>query len=356
MTLKKLSFNIQPLSNDLNDALKFEIDHKTKPLGSLGQLERIAYQLGRIQQSTRLKLSEPTVVLVGADHGICAQGVSPCPQELTWQQMKNFAKKGGGIGLFANLYQLDMLAIDAGVDYTFSKEDNVEDYKVRNGTRDFSVEPAMTINECLQAMQNGADIVTKLHKKGCNVIAFGEMGIGNTSPASIIMSQLCNVALEKCVGAGSGLDNNGVLHKLNVLQNAVKKHGNFESPLQTLACYGGLEIATICGGILQAATLKMLYINDGFIITSALLVAHAMHPEVLDYTIFSHQSNEGGHKQMIAHMNGEPILNLDLRLGEGTGAAMAYPIIQGAVEMMNKMTTFAEANVTDTTKKGITVL
>jgi len=205
-------------------------------------------------------------------------------------------------------------------------------------------------------MQNGAAIVTKLHKKGCNVIAFGEMGIGNTSPSSILMSQFCNVPLEECVGAGSGLDKAGVLQKLKVLQNAVKKHGCFESPLYTLACYGGLEIATICGGILQAATLKMLYINDGFIITSALLVAHAMYPEVLDYTIFSHQSNEGGHKKMISHMNGEPILNLDLRLGEGTGAAMAYPIIQGAVEMMNKMTTFTEANVTDTTKKGITVL
>ncbi|PCH77193.1 MAG: nicotinate-nucleotide--dimethylbenzimidazole phosphoribosyltransferase [Flavobacteriaceae bacterium] len=356
MALAPLTFNIQALSNNLNEALKFEIDHKTKPLGSLGQLERIAYQLGRIQQSVQLKLSKPTVVLVGADHGICAQGVSPCPQELTWQQMKNFAKRGGGIGLFSNLYKLDMLTIDAGVAYDFSPEDGVEDYKVRNGSRDFSKEPAMTTVECQQAMQNGADIVTKLHSKGCNVIAFGEMGIGNTSPASIIMSQLCNIPLEACVGAGSGLDSQGIQHKLNVLKGAIKKHGTFKNPIETLACYGGLEIATICGGILQAATLKMLYINDGFIITSALLVAHAMYPEVLEYTIFSHQSNEGGHKQMIEHMNGEPILNLDLRLGEGTGAAMAYPIIQGAVEMMNKMTTFTQAKVTDTTKKGITVL
>lgn len=351
-----LTFNIQPLPNDLNEALKFEIDHKTKPLGSLGQLERIAYQLGRIQQSTHLKLSNPTVVLVGADHGICAQGVSPCPQKLTWQQMKNFAKKGGGIGLFANLYKLDMLTIDAGVDYQFSEKDLVEDYKVRNGSRDFSIEPAMTLEECEQAIKNGGTIVTKLYKKGCNVIAFGEMGIGNTSPASVLMSQLCNIPLVDCVGAGSGLDSKGIQHKLTVLKNALKKHGTFKDPFQTLACYGGLEIATICGGILKAAELKMLYINDGFIITSALLVAHAMYPEVLDYTIFSHQSNEGGHKQMIAHMHGEPILNLDLRLGEGTGAAMAFPIIQGAVEMMNKMTTFTQANVTDTTKKGIKVL
>ncbi|PCI00339.1 MAG: nicotinate-nucleotide--dimethylbenzimidazole phosphoribosyltransferase [Flavobacteriaceae bacterium] len=356
MALEKLTFNIQPLSNDLNEALKFEINHKTKPLGSLGQLERIAYQLGRIQQSVQLRLSKPTVVLVGADHGICAQGVSPCPQELTWQQMKNFAKKGGGIGLFANLYKLDMLTIDAGVDYHFSKEDKVEDYKIRNGSRDFSIEPAMTTVECRQAMENGAAIVSKLYNKGCNVIAFGEMGIGNTSPASVLMSQLCNIPLDACVGAGSGLDATGIQHKLKVLNAAISKHGTFEDPFHTLACYGGLEIATICGGILKAAELKMLYINDGFIITSALLVAHAMYPEVLDYTIFSHQSNEGGHKHMISYMKGEPILNLDLRLGEGTGAAMAYPIIQGAVEMMNKMTTFTQANVTDTTKKGITVL
>lgn len=356
MALDQLQFNIEPLSNALNNALKFEIDHKTKPLGSLGQLERIAYQLGRIQQNLTLSLNKPTVVLVGADHGICAQGVSPCPQELTWQQMKNFAKKGGGIGLFANLYHLDMLTVDAGVAYDFSEDDGVLNYKVRKGTRDFSMEPAMTIKECSEAIKNGAAIVSKLYNDGCNVIAFGEMGIGNTSPASILMSQLCDITLEECVGAGSGLDSNGIQHKLNVLQNAVKKHGSFEDPFHTLACYGGLEIATICGGILRAAELKMLFINDGFIITSALLVAHAMYPEVLNYTIFSHQSNEGGHKHMIDYMKGEPILNLDLRLGEGTGAAMAYPIIQGAVEMMNKMTTFTEANVTDTTKKGITVL
>ncbi len=356
MVLEHLQFNIQALSDNLNSALKFEIDHKTKPLGSLGQLEQIAYQLGRIQQSLKLSLNKPTVVLVGADHGICAQGVSPCPQELTWQQMKNFAKKGGGIGLFANLYKLDMLAVDAGVAYDFSKEDGVLDYKVRKGTRDFSKEPAMTIEECNRAIKNGSDIVSDLYNKGCNVIAFGEMGIGNTSPASILMSQLCDIPLEECVGAGSGLDPKGIQHKLNILKKAVKKHGNFKDPFHTLACYGGLEIATICGGILKAAALKMLYINDGFIITSALLVAHAMYPEVLNYTIFSHQSNEGGHKHMIQYMKGQPILNLDLRLGEGTGAAMAYPIIQGAVEMMNKMTTFTEANVTDTTKKGITIL
>lgn len=356
MAFTPLTYTIEPLSNDLNEALKFEIDHKTKPLGSLGQLERIAYQLGRIQQSTKLKLTNPTVVLVGADHGICAQGVSPCPQELTWQQMKNFGKKGGGIGLFSKLYKLEMLTIDAGVDYQFSEKDGIEDYKVRNGCRDFSVEPAMTMEECQQAMKNGATIVSKLHKKGCNVIAFGEMGIGNTSPASVLMSQLCDIPIEKCVGAGSGLDSEGIQHKLKVLKGALKKHGTFKTAFETLACYGGLEIATICGGILQAASLKMLYINDGFIITSALLAAHAMYPEVLEYTIFSHQSNEGGHQQMITFMKGEPILNLDLRLGEGTGAAMAYPIIQGAVEMMNKMTTFEQANVTDTTKKGITVL
>lgn len=353
---KPICFDIKPLSDEFNEALKHKIDHKTKPLGSLGQLERIAYQIGRIQNTLTPKLQKPTVVVVGADHGICAEGVSPCPIELTWQQMYNFASGGGGIGLFARHTGMNTIVVDAGAIHDFTEESGVLDYKVRKGTRNFLHEPAMTLEECWQAIHNGAQVVTDLHKDGCNVIAFGEMGIGNTSPASVLMSLICELPMEVCVGPGSGLDNAGVKQKCNVLTQAVKNHGKPNSPVEMLATYGGLEIATIVGGMLKAAELGMLIINDGFIITSALLVAQTIDERILDYVLFSHKSKEGGHAAMVDFMKGEPILDLDLRLGEGTGAALAYPVVTGAVEMLNTMTSFEEAGVTDTTGKGIRVI
>ncbi|MCL3782083.1 nicotinate-nucleotide--dimethylbenzimidazole phosphoribosyltransferase [Prolixibacteraceae bacterium JC049] len=351
-----MKFTIQPLSNALNDALKYKIDQKTKPLGSLGQLERIAYQIGRIQNNLTPRLENPAVVVVGADHGICAEGVSPCPTEVTWQQMYNFAADGGGISLFAKHAGMKTVVVDAGVDHDFPADSGIVDCKVRKGTRNFLKEPAMTLAECEKAMANGAEIVTQLHENGTNVVAFGEMGIGNTSPASVLMSLICGMPMETCVGPGSGLDDEGVRNKCRVLSEAVANHGKLENPLEILATYGGLEIATIVGGMLKAAELKMLILNDGFIITSALLVAQAMHKEVLDYTIFSHKSKEGGHTLMVEYMNGEPVLDLDLRLGEGTGAALAYPVVTAAVEMLNNMTSFEEASITDTTDNGIRVI
>ena len=349
-------FTIETLSHDLDEEIKYKIDHKTKPLGSLGQLEKIAFQVARIQQTLTPRLTNPTIVLVGADHGICAEGVSPCPQEITWQQMINFSKGGGGIGLFCNQYNINLKVVDAGVNYAFSSEENILNYKFLNGTRNFLHEPALTRAECEQAMANGAEIVRILHSDGCNVIGFGEMGIGNTSPASILMSIICNIPLADCVGPGSGHDVQGVSKKLLTLSEAIKNNGVHEDPVDLLACYGGLEIATIVGGMLQAAALKMLVLNDGFIITSALLVAQQISPAMLEYVIFSHHSKEGGHAMMIDYMKGEPVLNLDLRLGEGTGAALAYPIIEGAISMLNDMTSFEEAKITDTTGKGQRIL
>ncbi len=352
----EIQFNIPELSNQLDEAIKHKINNKTKPLGSLGHLEKIAFQIARIQETLQPQLSNPHIVLVGADHGICAEGVSPCPQELTWQQMHNFAKGGGGIGLFSKQYGLKLSVLDAGTDYDFASDSNVIDVKVRKSTRNFAIQPAMTKAECVQAIQNGANFVKKLHADGCNVLGFGEMGIGNTSPASIIMSIICNVPIAECVGPGSGLDHPGVQNKARVLAKAMELHGKPSDPLEILCCYGGLEIATIAGGMLQAAALKMLILNDGFIITSALLIAQAMNNRVLDYVIHSHQSNEGGHQKMMQFFKAEPVLNLDLRLGEGTGAALAYPIIEGAVAMLNHMTSFEEAEVTNTTGKGIKIL
>ncbi len=355
MTSEEL-FLIPDISSKLDDAIKEKINQKTKPLGSLGTLEKLAFQIARIQETLTPSLNKPHIVLAGADHGICAESVSPCPQELTWQQMENFSRGGGGIGLLSQQYGLSLSVLDAGVDYDFPPSTNIIHAKVMYGTRNFATQPAMTMDECRLAMKNGADHVTHLHNEGCNIIGFGEMGIGNTSPASVLMSILCNIPVKDCVGPGSGLDKNGVSHKARVLQKAIELHGKPSDPIELLACYGGLEIATIVGGMLQAATLKMIILNDGFIITSALLVAQAINKKVLEYVIHSHQSNEGGHKHMMKFLNADPVLNLDLRLGEGTGAALAYPIIEGAVAMINKMTSFDKAGVTNTTSKGITIL
>ncbi|MCW3789446.1 nicotinate-nucleotide--dimethylbenzimidazole phosphoribosyltransferase [Plebeiibacterium sediminum] len=351
-----IDFNIKPLSNELDSEIKYKIDHKTKPLGSLGLLEKIAYQICRIQETTTPELSNPHIVLVGSDHAICEEGVSPCPQEITWQQMLNFANGGGGIGLFSNVYNMKLKVVDAGVNYNFSGIDNIVDAKIKNGSGNFLQSSAMTLEECNNAIANGAKIVSELHQQGCNVVGFGEMGIGNTSPASVLMHLFCNIPLEKCVGAGSGLDKNGVSKKLETLQKAVDNHPNLTDPIEILAQFGGLEIATIAGGMLKAAELKMLILNDGFIITSALLAAQAINSNVMDYVIHSHHSKEGGHALMMEYFKAEPVLNLDLRLGEGTGAAIAYPIIQGAVAMINNMTSFEEAEITDTTDQGIRVL
>ncbi len=351
-----IEFKIEPLSNDLNEAIKYKIDHKTKPLGSLGQLEKIAYQICRIQNTTTPKLSNPYIVLVGSDHDICDEGVSPNPQEITWQQMINFSKGGGGIGLFSSFYNMNLKIVDAGVNYDFNGMENITDAKIKNGSGNFLKNAAMTKEECIKAMENGAKIVSEIHSQGSNVVGFGEMGIGNTSPASVLMHLFCNIPLEKCVGPGSGLDENGVSNKCKILQEAVSKHPEIENPIDILAQFGGLEIATIAGGMLKAAELKMLILNDGFIITSALIAAHAINPNIIEYVIHSHHSKEGGHALMMEFFKADPILNLDLRLGEGTGAAIAYPIIQGAVAMINNMTSFTEAKITDTTDTGVSVL
>ncbi|WP_075589719.1 nicotinate-nucleotide--dimethylbenzimidazole phosphoribosyltransferase [Labilibacter marinus] len=350
------NFNIVPLSNELNEKIKHKLDNKTKPLGSLGQLEKIAYQICRIQETTSPKLAKPHIVVVGADHGICEEGVNPNPQEITWQQMINFSKQGGGIGLFSSFYNIETTIVDAGVNYDLSTYDSIVNCKVKNGSGNFAKEPAMTTEECNKAIENGAKLVRNLHEKGCNVIGFGEMGIGNTSPASILMSLYCNIPLDKCVGPGSGHNAEGVKKKLATLEKAVSTKPDIADPFEILAYFGGLEIATIAGGMLQAAELKMLILNDGFIITSALLAAQAINPTIMEYVIHSHHSKEGGHALMMEYLQADPVLNLDLRLGEGTGAAIAYPIIEGAIKMINDMTSFDEAGITDTTDTGTSVV
>lgn len=346
---------IPNLHNELKEALQNKIDQKAKPVGSLGQMEEIALQAGLIQGTLSPQLNKPVMLTVASDHHICDEGVSPCPVEITWQQCLNFMNGGGGIGLFSREYGFDLYVVDAGVNFDFKPHPKLIDAKVRKGTRNFLHEPAMTNEECLQALENGRRIVAGLSEKGTNVVGFGEMGIGNTSPASALLSVFTGLDITSCVGPGAGLNKEGVSHKTKVLEQAIARHGISADPVVNLARFGGLEIATIAGGMLEAAKRQMMIITDGFITTSALVVAHAINPVVVDYAFFSHQSYEQGHKKMIDHLGGKAILDLGFRLGEGTGAAVAYSVIKGSVALLNKMTSFEEAAVYNTANDGIRV-
>ncbi len=341
--------NIQPLGDALKQELIHKIDNKAKPIGSLGKLEKLAVQVGQIQQTMNPELKNPVMLTIAADHGVTAEGVSPCPVEITWQQCLNFMRGGGGVNMFSQLFNFDFYVVDAGVDFDFEPHERLIDAKIRKGTRNFLYEPAMTIEECKAALQKGREIVHRFAEKGSNVIGFGEMGIGNTSPASILLSIFANLPIEKCTGPGAGLDDKGVANKVDVLRRSIEKHGISEDPIELLATYGGLEVAMIAGGMLGAAEKRMIVLVDGFIATAALIAAHAINPNVTDYCIFSHHSKEWAHTKMLEHLNAEAILNLELRLGEGTGAALAYPIVQAAVKFLNDMCSFDEAQVHNTT-------
>lgn len=343
-----MNIEIPRIASQLKEQLQHTLDNKAKPVGSLGKLEEMALRIGQIQHTLTPQLNKPVMLVVASDHEVTDEGVSACPIELTWQQVKNFLQGGGGIGLFSKVYEMDLWVADAGVKYNFESHPKLFDVKVRKGSRNMLHEPAMTMDECLQAITNGQNIVDDFYDAGTNVIGFGEMGIGNTTPASALLSIFANIPVLESVGPGAGLNADGVNHKANVISQAMKKHGISDDPIENLARYGGLEIATLCGAMLQAAKHKMVIISDGFITTSALLVAHAINPAVLDYVFFSHKSQEQGHHKMIAHLNGDAILDLGLRLGEGTGAAIAYSVIKGAVAILSNMTSFDEGEVTNT--------
>lgn len=341
-------FVIPEIDVDLVAELQHKLDNKAKPVGSLGVMERLALQVGLIQNTLSPELKNPVMLTVAADHGITAEGVSACPVEITWQQVHNFLQGGGGIGLLSRIYGMDLWVVDAGVNYQFEPQPKLIDAKVAYGSENFRHQPAMSIENCMKAFNNGREIVRKFADEGSNVIGFGEMGIGNTTPASALMSVICNLPVEECVGPGAGLNSEGVQHKAKVIREAIDKHGISDSPFENLARFGGYEIATIAGGMIEAACQRMVILVDGFITTSALLVAKEINSKVLDYCIFSHESNEQGHRKMLKHLNASAVLKLGLRLGEGTGAAIAYSVLKGAVAVLSEMTSFEEAQVHNT--------
>ena len=340
---------IQAVSKDLQTALQEKIDFKTKPLGALGSLEKIALQIGLIQNTMTPVLSKPAIMVFAGDHGIAKSNkVSPYPQEVTQQMVLNFLNGGAAINVFSKQNKINLKIIDAGVNTDFDASNTLIDAKIAKGTNDYSIGKAMKLEQCMAALQKGKELVRKLYSEGTNIVGFGEMGIGNTSSASLLMSYFTNTPLKDCVGRGTGLDDEGLLTKITTLQQVYDLHiATIKTPLDALTCFGGFEIVMLCGAMLEAATLKMTLLIDGFIVTAALLTAHALAPNILEYCVFSHTSGEQGHKKMLSYLKTEPLLNLGLRLGEGTGCAVAYPIVEASINFLNHMATFKSANVSE---------
>lgn len=341
-----MTFHINRPDEKIIPVLKDKIDNLTKPKGSLGTLEELALQIGWIQQSLSPTLTQPHNILFAADHGIVEEGVSKSPKEITWQQMLHFVEGGAGVNFLSNQHGFTLDLVDAGVDYDFPVEKGIIDKKVARGTRNYLHEAAMSEEEMDLCLQRGAEVVEMVHAQGCNVVSFGEMGIANTSSSSLWMHLFTGISLEKCVGAGSGLDNAGVTHKFNILQQAVNNYKGDGSAHDIIRYFGGLEMVMAIGGMLRAAELGMVIIIDGFIMTNCLLAASKLYPNVLPYAIYGHLGDEVGHRLVLEHMGAKPLLQLNLRLGEGTGAICAYPILVSAVNMINEMDSFHKASVT----------
>ena len=342
------NYSIAPLNNALKSALQHKIDHKTKPLGALGRLEDLALQIGLIQNSLTPQLNKPTMLVFAGDHGIATSGVSPYPQAVTAQMVLNFLNGGAAINVFAKQNNMTLRVIDAGVNHQFKAHPNLINAKIANGTANFLHEAALTQAQCEQALTLGASMAVKEIEAGCNVLGFGEMGIANTSSASCLMSILCDLPIEECVGRGTGLDDAGMVHKTAILKKAIEYHAiNAQNTLQVLATFGGFEIAMMAGAMLGAAEQKVVLLIDGFIASSALLVASKLQPNILQYCVFAHCSGEAGHRQLLNYLGATPLLDLGLRLGEGTGAALALPLLQAAVNFLNDMASFESAGVSE---------
>ena len=328
----------------LSHTLANAINNKTKPLGSLGRLESLAAQLGLIQRSTQVRIEQPAILVFAADHGVVAEGISAFPQDVTWQMVENFLADGAAINVFARQNGCALHVIDAGVNHDFGARAGLVHRKVANGTRNFAQEPAMSAQECATAFEHGMALVRDLPG---TVIGFGEMGIGNTTAAAALMHKLTGEPVVRCVGAGTGLPPEGIRHKAQVVAAAVGRHTRAASPLEVLATFGGFEIAMMTGAMLQAAHMRKILLIDGFIVTSALLVASRLQPGILDYCVFAHCSGEQGHALLLEQLGARPLLDLGLRLGEGTGSALALPLLHAAANFLNQMATFSSAQVSE---------
>lgn len=339
----------------LEKELRNKIDQKTKPPGALGRLEEIALQIGTIQRTLTPQINKPHIVVFAGDHGIAKTGlVNPYPQEVTAQMVLNFLKGGAAINVFCRQNKIELTVVDAGVNYQWNENlaaPNFIQSKIGFGTRNYLEEKAMTNAEAIRCIDEGKNIVAGIAATGCNTIGFGEMGIGNSSAAALLMSAVLHLPVEDCLGRGTGVNKDQLATKTKTLQQVADKHQQTvksnPDPLSALACYGGFEIAMMTGAYIQAKKEELVVIVDGFISTASLLLATMIDPSILSNCVFAHTSGEQGHKKMLKFLHVKPLLNLGLRLGEGTGAALAIPLLQSAVAFLNEMASFSNSGVSD---------
>ena len=344
--MSQKTFQLPPIDSTadavLAATLKHKIDHKTKPLGALGQLESLALQLGLIQRSDSLELDQPQLLVFAADHGVAAEGVSAFPQAVTMQMVANMLAGGAAINVLARQHGFALHVVDAGVASDLADHPQLIKRKIAHGTHNLATGPAMTAHQLHAALQAGSDVLASLPG---NLVAFGDMGIANTSPAALLLHRLAGVAVNDATGRGTGLTDPQLVHKQNVLTQAAALHQAAKEPLDVLAALGGFEIAMMTGAMLQAASERRVILVDGFIAGSAALAACRLAAAAKDYMVFCHRSAEHGHHLMLAHLNARPLLDLDMRLGEGTGALLAWPLVQSAALLMNQMASFESAGV-----------
>ena len=326
--------------------LQHRLDHKTKPLGSLGRIEALALQLGLILRTEQPVLMQPQMVVFAGDHGLAARGVSAYPSDVTWQMVDNFLAGGAAVSVLARQHGLALTVVDAGVRHDFAPLAGLLNRKIAPGTADALDGPAMSEAQCAQAVQAGRDVVRELPG---NALLLGEMGIGNTSSAALLLARLTGEPIERCIGRGTGLDDSGLARKLSVLAAVLEAHPGVEAPLLALAAFGGFEIAMMAGAVLQAVEEHRVVVVDGFITGAAVLVAQRLAEidggSIVEGCVFAHRSNEAGHALMLRALGVTPLLDLGLRLGEGSGAALAWPLIESAARLLCEMASFESAGV-----------
>jgi len=328
----------------LAQALQRRIDGKTKPQGSLGKLEALMLRLGLILGSETPQLQAPQLMVFAGDHGLATRGVSAYPSDVTWQMVENFLAGGAAVSVLARQHGLALTVVDAGVAHDFAPRPGLVIAKIAPGTADSSCGPAMSLDQCVTAIAAGKNL---LRQRPGNALLLGEMGIGNTSAAALLLARLEGLPVERCTGRGTGLDDAQLARKTAILAEVLSRHASATEPLAALAAFGGFEIAMMVGAVLQAALERRVIVVDGFITSSAVLVAAKLQPTVLERCVFAHCSNEAAHRRMLDAMQAEALLDLGLRLGEGSGAALAWPLLESACRILAEMASFASAGVSE---------
>lgn len=343
-----MSLNLPPVPDlhqpDLAAALRHKISRKTVPEGALGRMAALAERLGLILGTAEPHLSAPQLLVCAADHGIAARGVSAYPSDVTWQMVGNFLAGGALVSVLARQHGIAQTVVDCGVRHDFAPAPGLVIRKIAPGTQDSSQGPAMSAAQCAQALANGIELVKTLPG---NALLLGEMGIGNTSAASLLVARLGGIDVAEVTGAGTGLDAAGIARKTAVLRQALAANAAAAAPLDALAALGGFEIATLTGAVLQAANERRVIVVDGFIASSAVLVASRIAPAVLQRCVFAHRSDERGHARLLDLLGADPLLALGLRVGEGSGAVLAWPLLESSGRILNEMASFESAGVSD---------